>query len=99
MFPWKHAIIESGLELLTQRLEYSQIKMWATSLQQNMKTNFYKMCVVLFLAAAINRRFINLDSGGRSWDPEEALGVQALLLNVTDELRGEEEDSLPSENA
>lgn len=42
---------------------------------------------------------INLDSGGCSRDPEEALGVQALLLNVSDELGGTEKDSDPSENA
>lgn len=48
----------------------------------------------MFVVAAIN-----LDSRGRSRDPEEALGVQALLLNVTDELGGTAKDSDPSENA
>lgn len=44
----------------------------------------------MFVVAAINHLLINLDSRGRSRDPEEALGVQALLLNVTNELGGTE---------
>lgn len=53
----------------------------------------------MFVVPAIKHRLTNLDSRGRSRDPEEALGVQALLLNVTDELGGTEKDSDPSKNA
>lgn len=63
------------------------------------KINFYQMSAVRFLVAAISRLLINLDSGGGSRDPEEALGAHAQLLNVTDELGGTEEDSDHSENA
>lgn len=73
--------------------------MWATSLEKNMNINFCKISVAMFVVPAIKHLLINLDSRGRSRDPEEALGVQALLLNVTDELGGTEKDSDPSENA